>query len=100
MNIKAVPSRCIGHRMGTISGLTQWQIAAKLGIEPATGAETSDSGKVKFEWWFTVTDERGEHYCNIWDYRGSSQPRIFSWYGDVEAMRSIFGDALRVECAA
>lgn len=76
------------YRTGTLSGLNPGQISAKLGFSPNV---EDDASKVSHSWGFTVDGVR----CGVWSYKGSERAGVWSTFGPIEALRAVFGAAVR-----
>ena len=74
----------VGHRTGTLFGVTAQQIFDALG-----NMETvrDDEAKVAYSWAFLADGKE----CGIWDYYGSHERHNFSTYGPHDVFISLFG---------
>ena len=77
------------HRQGRIVGITAQDITDALGVE-SVGPSGDD--KCKDIWDFNVKFNGKVYPCGIWDYKGSQEEGIYSYYGDYEIMEEIFSD--------
>lgn len=75
----------VGHKTGTINGLSADEICARLGNMPTVD---DDEAKVYYSWAFTADGKT----CGIWDYYGSHARYNFSTFGPHEVFIELFGD--------
>lgn len=74
----------LGHKTGTIQGLTATEIWERLGKMDEVD---DDEAKVKYSWAFTADGVE----CGIWDYYGSGDRHTFSTFGPHEVFIELFG---------
>lgn len=78
-------THAVGHKTGTISGLSADEICVRLGYMETV---PDDEAKVCYSWAF----EADGHTCGIWDYYGSHDRLNFSTYGPSHVFKELFGD--------
>jgi hypothetical protein len=66
-------------------GLSKAEIDSILGFKPNV---EDDPYKVKYSWGFTASKRR----CAIWDWKGSYRDGEWSFYGNADIFRKLFGD--------
>lgn len=76
------------YRQGTLIGLTKADIVKALGFSPNVD---DDPDKVENSWGFTVDGD----ICAVWDYYGSHHSREWSTFGPTDALKKVFGDAVK-----
>lgn len=74
----------LGHKTGTINGLTATEIAERLGNMEQVA---DDEAKVQYSWAFTADGVE----CGVWDYYGSGDRLNFSTFGPHEVFIELFG---------
>jgi hypothetical protein len=84
MKLEKLPY-AIGHKTGTISGLSADEICVRLGYMETV---PDDEAKVAYSWAFLADDKK----CGIWDYYGSASRLNFSTYGPHDVFVELFGD--------
>jgi hypothetical protein len=74
----------VGHKTGTLHGLSADQIATILNNPQVP----DDESKVRYSWAF----KSDGYECGVWDYYGSGDRLNFSTYGPSYIFKDIFGD--------
>lgn len=82
LKIEPLP-HAVGHKTGTIHGLSATQIAGILNVPQVP----DDEAKVAYSWAFKCDG----HECGVWDYYGSGERYNFSTYGPSYIFKELFG---------
>ena len=76
------------YKMGTLYDLTLAQIQKALGFEPE---DESTDGKVRWFFAFDVEDGEEDHFCAIWDWKGSADSDEWSYFGPRHIIDKVLG---------
>lgn len=76
-------------KQGTLFNLTHQQIVDALGFDVED--EYESNGKVRWFFAFDVEDGEDDHFCAIWDWKGSADENEWSYFGPLHIINKVLG---------